>query len=241
MYNNNYRKYGPSAYEEEFDVLQGLNSYVSKVYGWMFAGLLITAIVAYLVSTSEIIVVSIISNPLLYFGLFIVELILVGALSSRVEKLSYGTAIALFIGYAVVNGLTLSIIFLVYTGETLVSAFLVTSLSFGAMSLYGYLTKTDLFKFRNILFMGLIGIIITSVINVFLSNSTLDWITSIVGLFVFLGLTAYDMQKLKAYYVNTGGDLELRQKVAITGALSLYLDFINLFLIILRFSSRRRS
>jgi FtsH-binding integral membrane protein len=109
------------------------------------------------------------------------------------------------------------------------------------MSLYGYLTKTDLFKFRNILFMGLIGIIITSVINVFLSNSTLDWITSIVGLFVFLGLTAYDMQKLKAYYVNTGGDLELRQKVAITGALSLYLDFINLFLIILRFSSRRRS
>lgn len=241
MQNDNYRNYSPRTFEEEYNAIQGMNAFISKVFGWMFIGLFLTATVAFFVSTNINLVITIVGNPFLLFGLMIGQLVLVSVLSARIAKLKYSTAVGMFLLYAAVNGLTLSVIFLAYTYESIATAFFITALTFGVMSVYGYFTKTDLTQFRNLLFMGLIGLLILSVVNIFLSSSGLMWIMSILGLFVFLGLTAYDMQKLKSYYFGTEGSVSLRNNLGIFGALRLYLDFINLFLIFLRLFGRGRD
>ncbi len=234
----NYRNYG--TFEEEYASVRGMNAFISKVFGWMFIGLLLTAGVSYYVSTNVSLMTALLKNSFIFFGLLIGELVLVAVLSARITKLKYGTALGMFFGYAALNGVTLSIIFLAYTGSSIVTAFGITAITFGIMCVYGYFTKADLTQFRTILFMGLIGIIVLSVVNIFLRSSGVEWFISILSLVVFLGLTAYDMQKLKSYYFGTEGNVTLRQNLGIIGALALYLDFINLFLTTLRLFGRRR-
>lgn len=235
QYSNDY-----SSYESEVEARQELNAYISKVFSWMFIGLVVTAIVALAVSSSYTILFFLAENIFLFYGLMIGEVILVAVLSRRIMKLSFGAAFSMFLLYAAVNGITFALILALYAGETIWSTFLITGVTFGAMALYGRFTKTDLTQFRSVLFMGLIGVVILSIVNIFLNSSPLGWIISIVGLFVFLGLTAYDTQKLKGYYYATDGQMALRQNLGVMGALSLYLDFINLFLMLLRLFGRRR-
>lgn len=234
------RNYGSGTFEEEFATIKGMNNFIAKVFTWMFFGLLLTAGIAFFVASNPVIVYSIASNSILFFGLLIGELVLVAVLSARITKIKYTTAVVLFLAYAALNGLTLSIILLAYTGESIASAFGITALTFGVMSIYGYFTKADLTRFRSILFMGLIGLLVLSVVNIFLRSSGMGWVISLLSLFVFLGLTAYDMQKLKGYYFGTEGNEVLRANLGIIGALSLYLDFINLFLTFLRLFGKRR-
>jgi len=238
MYDD-YRNY--RTYEEEYASVRGMNAFISKVFGWMFIGLLLTAGVSYFVSTNVNFVIALVTNNFLFFGLLIGELVLVSVLSARVTRMRYGTAIALFLGYAVLNGVTLSILLLAYTGSSIVTAFSITAVTFGIMCVYGYITKADLTQFRTILMMGLIGILVLSLVNIFLGSSRMEWIISILSLVIFLGLTAYDMQKLKAYYFGTEGNMAFRDNLGIVGALALYLDFINLFLTVLRLFGRRRD
>jgi uncharacterized protein len=239
MYDDNdYNRYG--GYEGTVKREDTIGTYTSKVFGWMFAGLLLTALMAFFIAGSDTVVYAIAGNPLILIGLVIAELVLVMVLSARIMKISYGAAISLFLLYSLLNGITLSIILLAYTLSSVAYAFAITSVTFGAMSIYGYITKTDLTRVGNILFMGLIGLIVLSVVNMFVHASSLEWIISLLGLFVFLGLTAYDTQKIKDYYYQTRGNLEMGRKIAVIGALRLYLDFINLFLIMLRFFGKRR-
>ncbi|NLX64921.1 MAG: Bax inhibitor-1/YccA family protein [Clostridiaceae bacterium] len=238
MYEN-YRNYG--TFEEEYASIKGMNAFISKVFGWMFVGLLVTAGTSYYVLTNERLLTALASNLGLVFGIIIIELVLVSILSARITRLSYGTALGLFLGYAALNGVTFTLILLVYTGSTVVTAFGITAITFGIMCVYGYVTKADLTQFRTILMMGLIGIIVLSLVNIFVGSSGLDWLISILSLVVFLGLTAYDMQKLKSFYFGTEGDLVLRKNLGILGALALYLDFINLFRTMLRIFGRRRQ
>ncbi len=231
--------YGPRTFEEEYATIKGMNAFISKVFGWMFIGLLLSAGIAYYVASNPNLIYTIVTNPVLLIGLMIGELVLVSVLSARITRIKYGTAVGMFLFYAALNGITLSTIFLAYTGESIVNAFAITAVTFGVMCVYGYVTKSDLTRFRSILFMGLIGLLVLSVINLFLRSSGMEWFISLLGLFVFLGLTAYDMQKLKGYYFGTEGNEAIRGNLGIIGALSLYLDFINLFLIFLRLFGRR--
>lgn len=234
MYNN-YNEYNPAVADE-----RGLSAYISKVFGYMFLGLLITAAVAYYVASSENLVYAILSNYILFFGLMIGELALVAYLMGWITKMRYSTAVTVFVLYSILNGITLSVILLAFTASSVAYTFAIASITFGVMAVYGYATRTDLTRVGNLLFMGLIGLIVMSLVNLFMHSSTLEWLISLVGLFVFLGLTAYDTQRIKQYYYAAGGNYELSRKVAISGALKLYLDFINLFLILLRFFGKRR-
>lgn len=175
----------------------------------------------------------------MFLGLIIAELALVWYVSARIQSLSFTTATGLFMLYSFINGLTLSVIFLAYTTTSIASTFFVTAGTFGAMSLYGYFTKKDLTSLGNLLFMLLIGLIIATVVNIFWANSTLYWITTYAGIFIFVGLTAYDTQKIKRL-LNGQEITEESQKMALLGALSLYLDFINLFLYLLRIFGDRK-
>jgi FtsH-binding integral membrane protein len=240
MQDNNYGNYNVRTFEDEFATIKGMNAFISKVFGWMFIGLLLSAGVAFYVATDLNLISIILGNRFLFFGLMIGEIVLVSVLSARITRLKFGTAIGMFLVYAALNGITLSVIFLVYTQQSLATAFAVTAATFGVMCVYGYFTRADLTQFRSLLTMGLIGLIILSIVNIFLNSSRLEWFISIISLFVFLGLTAYDMQSLKAYYFGTEGDHALRRNLGIIGALRLYLDFINLFLTILRFTNRRK-
>lgn len=231
-YNGN--DYGPRTYAEQYDAIRGLNNYIAKVFGWMFVGLLLTAGVGYYVAGNIRLFFAILGNPIILIALLIFEIALVSVLSARITRLSFGAAVAMFAAYAVINGLTFSVIFLAYDAGSIATAFGTTAITFGIMCLYGYFTRNDLTRFRTILFMGLIGILVLSLVNIFLASSSVDWLICIVSLFVFLGLTAYDMQKLKAFYFGTDGDVALRNNLGIIGALQLYLDFINLFLTLLR-------
>lgn len=239
MYNdNNFNGY--NGYDNAVSRNEGLGAYTSKVFAWMFTGLLMTALTAFFVAGSNTLVYAIASNPLLLIGLVIAEMVLVITLSARIVKISYGTAVSLFLVYSILNGVTLSIILLAYTLSSVAYTFTITAITFGVMSIYGFVTKKDLTRVGNMLFMGLIGLIVLSLINMFVHASSLEWIISLLGLFVFLGLTAYDTQKIKDYYYKTEGNFEMSRKIAVIGALRLYLDFINLFLILLRFFGRRR-
>jgi len=210
-----------------------------KVYTWMTIALVLTGLTALYVASSPALINAIFSNNILFFGLIIGELLLVGSLVGWINRMSSQTAMAIFVGYSVLNGLTLSMIFIIYTAGSIASTFFVTAGTFGLMSLYGYLTKSDLTKIGNILVMALIGIVLASLVNMFLKSEMLYWIVTYVGVLVFVGLIAYDTQKIKKMSAFTIDGTEEQQKGAIVGALTLYLDFINLFLLLLRILGRR--
>ena len=215
-----------------------VNSFIQSVYNWMAIGLAITGFVAYSVANSEIMLRLIFGNKLVFFGLIIAELVLVYNISARVSsgRMGASTATGLFVLYAALNGATLSVIFLAYTASSITSTFFICAGTFAACSIYGMVTKRDLTSLGGFMMMGLIGIIIASVINMFVRSTGMSLIISYIGVLVFVGLTAYDTQKLKhmALEQPDGIDSGTVRKGAILGALSLYLDFINLFLMLLR-------
>ncbi|MBO0934154.1 Bax inhibitor-1/YccA family protein [Fibrella aquatilis] len=221
------------------DIQREQAAFMSQVYGWMSIALLITAVVSIYTASSETLLTMIFSNRLVFYGLLIGEVLMVMGLSAAINKLTPTAATALFIAYAALNGLTMAVIFLLYTGSSIASTFFITAGTFGAMSAYGYFTKTDLSSWGNLLFMGLIGLIIASVVNIFLHSETVYWITSFVGVLIFTGLTAYDTQRIKAM-ITLGLTPQEERKGAIMGALRLYLDFVNMFLYLLRFFGNRR-
>ena len=212
-----------------------------KVYVWMTLAMIITGFTAYYVATSQTLLTAIYSNSMAFYGLIIAEFALVFVLSSMINKLSLLTATLMFVLYSVVNGATLSFIFLAYTSSSITSVFFITAATFASMALYGYFTKKDLSSWGRILTMGLIGIVIASLVNIFLHNSGLNLIISYVGVLVFVGLTAYDTQKIKQMMLEAPDAGEHMQKTALSGALSLYLDFINLFLMLLRILGSNRD
>jgi len=216
-------------------------SFIMKVYKWMGFGLLLTALAAYWAASSDSFMYMLAENSMIFYGLILGELGLVIFLSARIQKMSAEAAAGSFIIYSILNGVTLSLILLMYTGESIASTFLSTALTFGAMSAFGYFTKRDLTTMGSYLYMALIGLIIASVINMFWANSTMYWIISYVGILIFVGLTAYDTQKIKKIGATVNmDDTQTTQKLAIMGALALYLDFINLFLMLLRVAGNRR-
>lgn len=212
--------------------------FITKVYGWMAIGLALTGAVSYFVASSPALLQMIYGNRLVFWGLLIGELLMVGYLSAAVSRMSAATATLVYMLYAVVNGLTLSGIFLIYTSTSIVGTFLVTAGTFAAMSAYGYFTKQDLTKAGNLLFMALIGLVIASVVNIFFRNPIMYWIITYAGILIFVGLTAYDTQKIKQMNIIGNEGTEEDTKEAILGALTLYLDFINLFLYLLRLFGR---
>ena len=212
-----------------------------KVFVWMTLALAITGLTAYGVATSPTILSLIFSSKVTFFGLIIAEFALVFAISGAINRLSLSTATLLFILYSVVNGATLSTIFFAFSVATIGKVFFITAGTFGAMALVGYTTKTDLTSMGKLLFMALLGIIIASVVNMFVASSGLDLILSYVGVLVFVGLTAYDTQKIKQMCQAAPDAGESAQKLALIGALSLYLDFINLFLYLLRIFGNNRD
>lgn len=213
--------------------------FINKVYGWMALALAITGFVALRTANSGLIDV-IAGNQILFFGIIIAELGLVVWLSSRIEQMNATKAISLFLLYSALNGLTFSILFLVYTSGSIASTFFITAGTFGVMSAYGYFTKTDLTSIGNIAFMGLVGIIIASIVNMFWHNETLYWGITYIGVLIFVGLTAYDTQKIKKMSLELDINSEEGSKGAIMGALALYLDFINLFIMLLRIFGQRK-
>ena len=212
-----------------------------KVFVWMTLALAITGLTAYGVATSPTILSLIFSSKVTFFGLIIAEFALVFAISGAINRMSLSTATMLFILYSVINGATLSSIFLTFSVATISKVFFITAGTFGAMALVGYTTKTDLTSMGKLLFMALLGIIIASVVNMFVGSSGLDLILSYVGVLVFVGLTAYDTQKIKQMCQSAPDAGESTQKLALIGALSLYLDFINLFLYLLRIFGNNRD
>lgn len=218
-------------------IAQAQTQFLSKVYAWMFGGLLLTAFTAWYVFDSGM-YVTIYSSGLM-FPLIIGELILVFILSARIEKMARTTASMLFLGYSLLNGITLSVILAAYTLESIQEVFFITAAMFAALSAYGYFTKKSLSGIGNFLFMGLIGIIVAGVVNIFMASSALSFAISVIGVVIFAGLTAYDTQRLKEMYVLMYENEETAAKGAIIGALQLYLDFINLFLFLLRIFGNR--
>ncbi|WP_456473478.1 Bax inhibitor-1/YccA family protein [Desulfolithobacter sp.] len=215
--------------------------FLAKVFNWMAIGLGLTGVVAFFTAQTGL-AMAIIGTPL-FMILLIAELGLVFFLSARIDKIQAATATGLFLGYSVLNGLTLSTVFLAYTRASIGGTFLITAGMFGAMAVYGMVTKRDLSGMGSFLFMGLIGIILASIVNIFLNSSSLYWTISVIGVLVFVGLTAWDVQKIKMIGeqgIMDQGESAIR-KGAIIGALALYLDFINLFLMLLRFFGSSRD
>lgn len=219
-----------------------VNDFIRSVYNWMGIGLALTGLIAYYVSTDISIQNLIFGNRLVFFGLIIGELALVFFISARIGKITASTATSLFILFAALNGATLSSIFLVYTSSSITTTFFICSATFISCSIYGMTTKRDLTSVGGFMTMGLIGIIIASVVNIFIRSSAMDMIISYIGVIVFVGLTAYDTQKLKNMAVAQpdGLDSGVIRKGTILGALTLYLDFINLFLMLLRILGNRK-
>ena len=215
-------------------------SFFPKVYGWMTAGLALTALAALFTLTSEGLLQLVFGNRLVFYGLIIGELGLVIALSAAINRISSLVATLMFLLYSALNGVTFAGIFLMYTSSSIASTFMVASGTFAAMGAYGYATKRDLTGWGSFLFMGLIGVVIASLVNLFLQSAMITWVTTYIGVFVFVGLTAYDTQKLKRIGEGGFADGEAQKKAAILGALTLYLDFINLFLMLLRIMGNRR-
>lgn len=215
--------------------------FLAKVFNWMAIGLGLTGLTAYLTASTGLTRV-IFSSGLMWI-LFFAELGMVFYLSARIEKIQAATATGLFMVYAVLNGLTLSVIFLAYTGASIAGTFFITAGMFAAMGVYGLVTKRDLSGMGSFMFMGLIGIVLASIVNIFLRSSSLYWAISAIGVLIFVGLTAYDVQKIKMMGeqgIMGAGEAAIR-KGAILGALALYLDFINLFLMLLRFFGGSRD
>ncbi|MEO6601176.1 MAG: Bax inhibitor-1/YccA family protein [Polyangiaceae bacterium] len=234
---NPYNPYAQPASDSRI-VGDSSSAFLRKVYAYMAGGLFATAVTATAVASSETVLNLIVGNKIVFYGLLLGELGMVIAFSALVNRISAGAAAALFLAYAVVNGLTMSVIFLAYTASSIGSTFFVTAGTFGAISAYGYATKRDLSGLGSFAMMGLFGLIIASIVNIFLKSTMIYWLTTFIGVIVFTGLTAYDTQKLKRF-AATSSPAE-QSKVAVQGALMLYLDFINLFLYLLRLLGRRR-
>ena len=215
-------------------------AYITKVFTWMTLALAVTGFVALATSMNAEMMQGIFGNRILYFGLIILEFVLVGALVGWIRKMSAAMAIAVFMGFALLNGLTLSVIFLIYKPESIAITFFVTAGTFAVMAFLGYTTKKDLTSFGNLMMMGLFGIIIASLANFFLKSEGLYWIITYVGVAVFIGLVAYDTQKIKQMNIIGNQGTEEDQKESIMGALTLYLDFINLFLMLLRLLGNKK-
>lgn len=212
---------------------------MSKVYSWMFLALLVSAGTAVYTVSSQVLLSMIFGSGIGMWALMIGEVGLVWYLSARIHSLSFSTAALLFGIYSILNGITLSVVLLAYATSTVYTAFFSTALTFGAMSLFGYTTKKDLTSFGSFFMMGIVGLIIATLVNMFLHNSVMDMIITYIGLFLFIGLTAYDTQKIKVlvqHQESLGID---HRNLGILGALSLYLDFVNLFLYIIRLLGRR--
>jgi FtsH-binding integral membrane protein len=229
------------AFPESMASSQASTIFLAKVFNWMAIGLGVTAAVAFMtVSSGGVEVIR--NNQLLFFGLIFGELGLVIYLSARIKNISAGTATGLFVFYSALNGATLSVVLLIYTSTSVAATFIVTAGMFAAMAIYGTVTKKDLTSLGSFMFMGLIGMIIASVVNIFMGSAMISWVISAIGVVVFTGLTAYDVQKISRY--GAGGVMssgnEAIRKGAILGALTLYLDFINLFLSLLRLMGDRR-
>ena len=214
---------------------------LTGVYWWMTFALVVSGLTAYMVGTSQELARIFVKNPGVFMILAIVEIVMVIGITAGINKLSAATATALFILYAAINGLTLSVIFLAYTLGSIAVTFAVTAGTFGTMAVIGTVTKKDLTSFGNLMLMALLGLIIASIVNLFWTNETLYWICTYAGVLIFVGLTAYDAQKIKKMYQEAGtANAETNRKIAVLGALSLYLDFVNLLLYLLRIFGRRR-
>lgn len=218
----------------DFAMSTAFSTLMRKVFIWMTLALVITGVTAYGVATTPSLLIAIVTNKALFWGLIIAELALVFAVSGAINRLSLATATLLFVLYSVVNGATLSVIFLAYSMPAIIQTFFITAGTFGVMALVGYTTKTDLTSLGKLLFMALIGLVIATVVNMFVGSTGFDYILSYVGVLIFVGLTAYDTQKIKQMCMQAPDAGEHMQKLALLGALSLYLDFINLFLYLLR-------
>lgn len=216
-----------------------VTSFLQKVYGWMFVGLAITAFVAFAVASSPTLLRYVLSNPILYIGLIVAELGLVFYLSAKVETLAPSVAMTLFVVYSALNGVTLSFVLLVYTGESIATTFFVTAGMFGALAVYGSTTKHSLAGVGQFFFMGLIGLLLASIVGMFWHNDTLQFLIAAIGVIVFTGLTAWDAQRLKLMAATVPEDRS--GSYAVVGALALYLNFINLFLMLLRLLGGRRD
>lgn len=216
-----------------------VSAFLARVYGWMFAGLLVTAVTAFAVASSPALIETLILNRIVFWVLIFAQLGLVFYLSGRVEKTSPAMAAGLFILYSALTGITSSVILLIYTGASITSTFIITAGMFGATAVFGTVTKKSLAGVGQFMFMGLIGLILASIVGIFWQNSALQFVISVVGVLVFTGLTAWDAQRLKQMAVALP---EGRVGAfAVVGALSLYLDFINLFFFLLRFTGSRRD
>ncbi|MBR0116576.1 MAG: Bax inhibitor-1/YccA family protein [Prevotella sp.] len=230
---------GINARERERYMPAAFSVLMRKVYVWMTLALVITGFTAYYVAHSTSFVYTLMSSSGLMWGLIIAELALVIGLSAAIHKLSLTVATLMFVVYSIINGLTLSFIFFAYTESSIAQVFFITAGTFGAMALIGYTTKTDLTSLGKYLFMGLIGIIIATLVNLFFNNNMVTMIVSYLGVLIFVGLTAYDSQKIKKMCMSFEYADTNAQKMALLGALTLYLDFINLFIYLLRIFGRR--
>ena len=232
----------PLEQEHQIFMATAFSALMRKVYVWMTLALVVTGLTALYVASSTSFMTAIMTNRMAFWLIAIAEIVLVIFLSARINKLSFPTAGLLFIVYSVLNGITMSFIFLAYTRTSIATTFFVTAGTFGAMSLIGYGTKKDLSSWGRYLLYGLVGLIIAMVVNMFIGNGMFDMMISAVGVILFVCITAYDTQKIKRMFLQYGGDVnESTQKLALMGSLNLYLDFINLFLYLLRFFGRSNN
>lgn len=239
MATNTDQRYGSAVDRAGADIDEGLRSYMLQVYNYMGSGLLLTGIIAYVTASTPALYSAIFGNTIIMWTVMLAPLGFVFYLSARINKMSFSAAQTTYWIFAAIMGLSMASVFLMYTGASVARVFFITAGTFGAMSLYGYTTKRDLTKLGSFLFMGLIGIIIASIVNIFLQSTMMHFIISVIGVLVFVGLTAYDTQKIKEMYYDLDSS-EVAGKKAIMGALRLYLDFINLFLMLLRLFGERR-
>ena len=225
--------------DEQLSMSSAFPVLMRKVYVWMTLALVITGFTAYGVATSPGVLQLIFGNQILFWGMIIAELALVIGVSAAINRLSLTTATLMFILYSVINGALFSSIFLIYTASSIATVFFITAGTFGVMAMIGYTTKTDLTSIGKYLFMALIGLIIATLVNMFIKSEGFTYILSYIGVLIFVGLTAYDSQKIKQMLLQAPDAGEGAQKLALLGALTLYLDFINLFIYLLRIFGRR--
>lgn len=223
-----------------YTITRSVASFMHKVYAWMAAGLTITAVTSYFVYSNPALFSAIVLNKFVFFALIIAQIGLVFYVSSAFQRLSYAANALLFSLYAFLLGLTLSVIFAVYQLGSIYQIFGITVAMFGFMAIFGYYTKSDLTEFGKIMIMGVFGLIIAGLVNLFLQNSTFDYVLSFIGILIFTGLTAYDVQKIKVLGNNLINKGEDERKIALICALTLYLDFVNLFLYLLRFLGKKK-
>ncbi|MEO9337758.1 Bax inhibitor-1/YccA family protein [Mesorhizobium sp. SB112] len=235
--NYGYRSGFGSRVDANFDA--GLRQHMLRVYNYMGLGLVVTGLVAFFISSTPALYVPIFSSPLKWV-VMLAPLAFVLVFSFRMQSMSASGAQAMFWAFCAVMGLSLASVFLVFTGTSIARTFFIAATMFGATSLYGYTTKRDLTQFSSFLIMGLIGVVIASVVNIFLGSTALQFAVSVIGIFVFIGLTAWDTQTIKEQYAENF-DAESQQKLAVFGAFSLYLNFINIFQLLLTFTGQREE